>query len=363
MESIYYVLTWACHRRCKHCYDTRFRPYVHDDLETVLLESETHFRKVIANLPDSMTYRDPKHLDAKGNPEERIGRIILAGGEVLIDPVRERIFYPALEAVTEKYGPKGARLSIQTTGDLVTPKIIDEMLERNVWMIAIAGMDDFHVGMEGDKRLPLVEKLTRMFEDAGMQPVPDRQSGRDHLKEDGPFYFFFGAQPEQWIGELWPRGRAWENSLSRATMDTNFCARQSGGMNFLNYGEAGSEVAIEPDGSVYPCCLKTKVPIGNVCEEPLTDILDSLKGHPIFEAPNAGAPDRMGLDHGWSKERFFAASQTSLPNGAPFANLCIGCDRFHEEVMEPVITELTHARRARRGHPANKKDMRHTPPS
>jgi MoaA/NifB/PqqE/SkfB family radical SAM enzyme len=348
VESIYYVLTWACHRRCKHCYDTRFRPYVRDGLEEVLTESDTHFRKVIANLPDKMTYLDPQHLDGSGNPQERIGRIILAGGEVLIDPVRERLFYPALEAVNEKYGPNGARLSIQTTGDLVTPKIIDEMLERNVWMIAIAGMDEFHVGMEGDKRLPLIEKLTDMFEAAGMQPVPDRASGRDHLTEDGPFFFFFGAQPEQWIGELWPRGRAWENSLSQATMETNFCARQSGGMNFLDHGFAGSEVAIEPDGSVYPCCLKTKVPIGNVAEEPLTEILDSLKGHPVFEALNKGTPDEMGLTQGWSKERFFDASHTELPNGKPFANLCIGCDKFHEEVMAPVIREITSKRRAAR---------------
>ncbi|MEQ9143426.1 MAG: SPASM domain-containing protein [Parvibaculaceae bacterium] len=346
MESIYYVLTWACHRRCKHCYDTRFRPYVRQGLEDVLSESDAHFRKVIANLPDTMTYLDPANLDASGNPQERIGRVILAGGEVLLDPVRERIFYPALEALNEKYGRGGVRLSIQTTGDLVTPQYIDEMLERNVWMIAIAGMDDFHVGMEGDKRLPLVERLTDMFEAAGIQPIPGPESGRDHLTEDGPFYFFFGAQPDKWIGELWPRGRAWENSLSKATMDTNFCARHSGGRNFLNYGMAGSEVAIEPDGSVYPCCLKTKLPIGNVAEEPLIGILESLKGHPVFEALNEGAPERMGLSHGWSQERFFDASHTELPNGKPFANLCIGCDRFHEEIMEPVIRELTEKRRA-----------------
>ncbi|HBM87235.1 MAG TPA: hypothetical protein DD437_01705, partial [Rhodobiaceae bacterium] len=166
--------------------------------------------------------------------------------------------------------------------------------------------------------------------------------------EKGPFYFFFGAQPDQWIGELWPRGRAWENSLTKADMNTNFCARHSGGRNFLNHGMAGSEVAIEPDGSVFPCCLKTKVPIGNVAEEPLIDILESLKGHPVFEALNEGAPDRMGLSQGWSEEKFHQASHTELPNGTPFANLCIGCDKFHEEVMEPVIRDLTKKRRMAR---------------
>lgn len=348
MESIYYVLTWACHRRCKHCYDTRFHPYVRDALENVLVESDTHFERVIANLPSTMIYRDPKNLTPDGKPEERIGRIILAGGEVLIDPVRERVFYPALDALNAKYGRGGVKISIQTTGDLLTSKILDEMLERNVWMIAIAGMDDFHVGMEGDKRLPLMDSLTNMFEKVGMQAAPDASTGQDYLTEGGPFYFFFGAQPDQWIGELWPRGRAWENSLTKADMNTNFCARHSGGRNFLNHGTAGSEVAIEPDGSVFPCCLKTKVPIGNVAEEPLVDILESLKGHPVFEALNQGAPDKMGLTQGWSEEKFHQASHTELPNGTPFANLCIGCDKFHEEVMEPVIRELTEKRRASR---------------
>ena len=69
MESIYYVLTWACHRRCKHCYDTRFRPYVRDALEDVLVESDTHFERVIGNLPSTMIYQDPKHLTPEGKPE------------------------------------------------------------------------------------------------------------------------------------------------------------------------------------------------------------------------------------------------------------------------------------------------------
>jgi hypothetical protein len=33
MESIYYVMAWACHRKCRHCYEDRFRPYVRGELE------------------------------------------------------------------------------------------------------------------------------------------------------------------------------------------------------------------------------------------------------------------------------------------------------------------------------------------
>ena len=39
MESIYYVMAWACHRRCKHCYEDRFRPYVGGALEAVIAEA------------------------------------------------------------------------------------------------------------------------------------------------------------------------------------------------------------------------------------------------------------------------------------------------------------------------------------
>jgi len=31
MESIYYVMCFGCHRRCKHCYEDRFRPYERRD--------------------------------------------------------------------------------------------------------------------------------------------------------------------------------------------------------------------------------------------------------------------------------------------------------------------------------------------
>ena len=69
---------------------------------------------------------------------------------------------------------------------------------------------------------------------------------------------FFGATDDSWIGKLWPRGRAWTNSLSRATLADNFCDRWSGGLNFLRHRYSGSEVPIEPTGDVYPCCIKTR---------------------------------------------------------------------------------------------------------
>ena len=41
----------------------------------------------------------------------------------------------------------------------------------------------------------------------------------------------------------------------------------------------------------------------------------------------------MGIQHGWSVEKFLDKSKTTLPSGRVYENLCIGCDAFHEEVL------------------------------
>jgi MoaA/NifB/PqqE/SkfB family radical SAM enzyme len=348
MESIYYSITWVCHRRCVHCYEDRFRPYVRDELKAVVDESRAAWPRIVANLPERMRYLDLAEPLPQGGYRERTGRIILSGGEVLHEAVREPILYPVLEALQAKYGPDGARIVVQTTGDLVTEKIIAELLERDVWMISVAGMDDFHVGMEGERRVPLQERLARWFEAAGMRRSGLQAGERQWHQEDGPLYSFFGATEDAWIGKIWPRGRAWANDLSRAGITDNFCNAWSGGLNFLNHRHSGSEVAIDADGNVYPCCMKTRLSIGNLREETLEEILDDLAGHPVYEAISMGHPERMGLAYGWSMERFLGACETVTPGGSPYRNLCIGCDRFHEEVLGPVVRDLRDRRRARR---------------
>ncbi|MGE0256317.1 MAG: radical SAM/SPASM domain-containing protein [Alphaproteobacteria bacterium] len=352
MESIYYVLCWACHRKCRHCYESRFRPYVRGELRQIVQEAKSAFPAVIANLPEDFTYLDLAAPDdrATGGYVRRPGRIIVAGGEVLIDPVREEILYPALELLRARYADQGVRIVIQTTGDLVTPKIVRELLDFGVWQISCAGMDDFHVGLEGDKRRHLQWHLREMFEASGMSDaaLAVHSATRSPPDRDGPVYSFLGATEDAWIGKIWPRGRAWENSLSKATTEDNFCNAWSGGLNFLRRDYSGSEVSVDPNGDVYPCCLKTKKPLGNLREERLEDILDSLVGHPAFEAISMGHPERMGLTSGWDVARFLAESRTTTPNGEPYRNLCIGCDRFHEDVLGPVIDGIRADRAAAR---------------
>ncbi|MCC6195289.1 MAG: SPASM domain-containing protein [Burkholderiales bacterium] len=297
-----------------------------------------------------MTYLDRDDPRPDGTLAEKTGRVILSGGESLLDPVRERVTYRVVEALRDKYRAQGGvKVVIQTTGDILTDGIVDDLLARGVWMISVASVDDFHVGLEGPaKQKAFMDRLSTLFERHGVRRSGLSATTRNWHEEEGPLYSFFGATPDSWIGKLWPRGRAWRNGLSKATLEDNFCNRWSGGLNFLKHQWNGSEVSIEPDGAVYPCCIKTKLPIGSLLEDNLIDILDSLAGVAAYEAIDAGRPERMGLAHGWSEARFLAQSRTITPTGAPYQNLCIGCDRFHDEVLGPVLEEARERRRRAR---------------
>lgn len=347
MESIYYVLCWHCHRRCKHCYEDRFHPYVRDELWQVVSEARTNAPKIIANLPDSMQFKDTG-LSTQ-TPQWRTGRIIISGGDVLTEPVRESVLYPALDAIRKKYENNGGvKVIVQTTGDLLTEKILAELLDRGVWSVSAAGMDDYHTGMQDGRRDSLITHLRKMFEKAGMISMAEHTQRRLSDADSTPVYTLFGATEDSWIGKLWPRGRAWRNGLSKATMDDNFCNAWSGGRGFLEMGNSGSEVSIDPDGNVYPCCIKTAAPLGNLTEEPLQDILASVADLPAMQAINQGQPEQMGIADDWSETDYLNACHTKTPTGEDYANLCIGCDTFHENVLGPRLNLLREQRRARR---------------
>jgi sulfatase maturation enzyme AslB (radical SAM superfamily) len=335
MESIYYVMSWLCHRRCVHCYEERFRPYSGEELQGVVEEAVRCFPRIIENLPPRMTFLDTAEPLANGQWAEKRGRMILAGGEILLKPVREPVLYPALETLHEKYRAQGGvDLIVQTTGDVINDRIVDELLTRHVKHISVSGMDAYHEGLEADRaREDLRRSLTKIFESHGMEHSESIQPQRVDEADDRRYFSFFGATPDSWIGSIWPRGRAQENELSSATLADNFCNRWSGGLNFLQYRHNGSEVSVEPNGNVYPCCIKTRAPIGNLTEEPLEAILERHTGNPVYEAISMGHPERMGIAAGWTVETFLEKSTMTLPSGRVYQNLCIGCDRFHEEML------------------------------
>lgn len=338
MESIYYVATYLCHRTCHHCYEDRFRPYSGAALERVVNESITHHPRIIENFPERMTYLDLNDCDpATGQPREKIGRVILAGGEILLKEIRERVLYSALDLLQQKYSGQ-VKLIVQTTGDTLTGQIVDELLEHHVWHISVSGIDQHHQGLETvEAQQRHVEKLTRLFETRGLKHhnLIAEHGGSAELEHR--YFSFFGATEEAWIGPLWPRGRAWQNELSKATLADNFCNRWSGALNFLQYRYQSSEVSVEPNGNVFPCCIKTKAPIGNLLTEKLEAILERLNGNPVYEALSMGHPERMGISHGWTVEKFIEASTVRLPSGQLYQNLCVGCDKFHEEVLIPAL--------------------------
>ncbi len=351
MQSIYWVLTWACHRKCAHCYDDRFRPYVRDALTNVVAEGQRTYKDVLANLPDDLTWY---------NPETKMREktlMILAGGELLIDGVREELFYPALDAIQARYGDAAPLLSIQTTGDVLTPEILDTCLAKGITSISIASIDDYHSGMKGDRKFIFMEKIREMMASRGVQEVSLGGEKDERLKgpkqdikaaPGAPTFLFFGAQPDLWIGELWPRGRAFANGLSEASYETNFCERWSGAKNFLHIGEAGSEISIEPNGNIFPCCLKTKSPLGSLAEERLEDIMSSVASLPAIQALNAGDPESMGLDQGWDRAFFRSQSTVKDGKGREVSNMCLGCDSFFDIKLSAQLRELRAERLAKK---------------
>lgn len=350
MESIYYVLSYVCHRRCVHCYEDRFRPYHGAELQAQIQRAIADMPRIIDHLPTRLQYRDRQTPQPDGSLPERPGRIILAGGEVLHPALRDVLTLPAIERLRARYQGQGVRIIVQTTGDLLTDDIVAALVDRGVYMISVAGFDAFHVGLQtAEAQDRLRTHLQQIFNRHGLRPSGHQAAqGRTWLTEDGPTFGFFGATPDSWIGKIWPRGRAWQNGLSRATLADNFCDAWSGGRGFLDHGFDGSEVSIDPGGDVFPCCLKTRRPIGNLVEEPLLEILDSLAQDPVFQAIHRGLPQHMGLSLGISEAAYLDLCRTQTPGGLPYANLCIGCDRVFEQHLGPRLDALREQRRQQR---------------
>ena len=129
MESIYYVMAWACHRKCRHCYEDRFRPYVRGELEAVVAEAERNFPRIVDHFPARMTYLDEADPRADGSLPEKTGRIILSGGESLLDATRQRVTYPVIRRLNAKYAAQGGvKIVVQTTGDILTDAMVADLI-------------------------------------------------------------------------------------------------------------------------------------------------------------------------------------------------------------------------------------------
>ena len=289
MDSIYWVITRDCNQRCPHCYNNSEPGAPGLSREQV--------KTCVANLPD---------------PDDvSIDRICISGGEVLVNP---ELFFDTLHLLRARYGD-ALKLMVMTNGDLLDEAVLDRMLQHGICRIDIASMDKYHPKSTLQRR----GYLEDLFHSRGMVETSDVVEGAG--MEQTLLYAFWGATEDLWIGPLWPRGRAMQKGLSKATPEHRFCADWSGAKGFLDYrGGAGCEVNIQL-ADVYPCCPMTCRPIGSLLDETLVSMLDRCAQHPVYRALNEGRPEAMGEYLGISEAEGFRRSQE-------LGNHCLWCDEF-----------------------------------
>ena len=66
---------------------------------------------------------------------------------------------------------------------------------------------------------------------------------------------------------------------------------------------------------------------------------------PAIQALNDGDPERMGETAGWSREMFQEQSWAKDGLGQDIQNMCLGCDRFFEQVLSKQLADLRRQRR------------------
>ena len=306
MDSIYWVISRDCNQRCPHCYNN-------SEPGAPGLTQE-QISRCVEHLPD------PQDVSVE--------RIIISGGEVLIWP---ELLFHSLGLLHQKY-QTGTQLWVQTNGDLLDEAMLDRLLAAHVNRIDIASMDKYHA--KGTmQRKPYLEDL---FHSRGLIPVDPESDIQTESNCDQKVFAFWGATEDEWIGPLWPRGRAFKKGLSKAGPSDDFCRLWSGAKNFLDYHQPGSEVNIQL-ADVYPCCPMTCRPIGNLLEEPLIEQLDRCQQHPVYQALNQGRPEAMGETLGLSEEHGFNRSRE-------LGNHCLWCDEFFTKhapylLQQGAITE------------------------
>jgi len=316
MHSIYWVPSRDCNQRCPHCYNNSepgASGLSFDDVDAC-----------IANMPR------PDDVTVK--------MVMLSGGEVLVWP---DLLFHTLRRLDEHFGEM-TELTLQTNGDLLDEPTLKKMLDHRVSAISIASNDRYHKASTRRHIAALVDMLER--HGVKRKAGPDDEAGPDEdwWRPPGqrvPRYDVWGANEGNWIGPLWPRGRAQQVGLSHAKPEHDFCGNWSGAIGFLDYHDHDRCQVNVQLAEVYPCCPMTCRPIGDLATEPLTDMLDRLAANPVFQALNEGRPEKMGEAVGLS-ERFGEQRTRAL------GNHCLWCDEFFTKYAP---TLLHHNGRTERG--------------
>lgn len=292
-ESIYWVFTHLCNDRCAHCYNDSSPQGERLPLEECLA--------IVENLP------------------ERLGRLILSGGEPLTEEAK---LHRILEAVGKKYEGR-TQIMLQTNGDLLTPRKLDALLDKGVTRIDIASIDRFHKHAGSRK-----EKLEELFQSRGMsgdapKPLVEKET---YLHREQLSYGFWGANEDFWIGGNWARGEALRTGVWLRDGRHNFCAILSGARGFLGGTDLPQELSIQL-WKVNPCCPGTKYPMGDARRERVSTILDRAVRSAVMRKLNEGDAYGMG-------ESLNVAAEHGLERAVKLQNVCFWCDEFFDRYYD-----------------------------
>lgn len=296
IPSVYWVFTQLCNDTCSHCYNLSGPRGERMSLEDSL--------KIVRHLPD------------------KIDRLILSGGEPLAE---KHLLYEILKAIQEKYGDT-TRVMLQTNGDLLTDKILDQLLSLGVCRFDIASIDRYHTHKNNH-----LSNLRSIFQKRNI-PCDNDDNTSYFLQEDIISWGYWGATEDLWLGGNWARGRALETNTWTQNPAHNFCAIHSGARNFLGgHDDVTQEISIQL-WKINPCCPGTKYPMGDARKDKISEILSKVSSHPVFMALNAGEPLKMGEHLGVSPIE--AEKQTEN-----LKNICLYCDQFFTNHMSEWNTD------------------------
>ena len=291
-DQIYWAFTQLCNDKCIHCYNNSGPQGERITKEDCIA--------IVDNLPDNLT------------------KLILSGGEPLAE---KKLLYSILKRLQSKYEGKDFNVALQFNGDLLTPKILTELIDLGVHHFSIASIDRYHK-KQGERK----DLLSELFESHGIylkagQPTLSRQ---EKLKQKTRqlTYSFFGANEEMWLGGNWARGRAMEYDIWKKDGTHNFCAIHSGAIGFMDHKSEDviQELSIQL-WKVNPCCPGTVTPMGDARKEKVADIVQRMSKHDIMKKLNQGNIYGIGESIGISEEY-------GRKRAEELQNVCLWCDEF-----------------------------------
>jgi hypothetical protein len=196
-------------------------------------------------------------------------------------------------------------------------------LKKGVTRFDIASIDRYHKSA-GARLIDLAELFdSRGVDGQDKDPLIEKDN---YLKERHLSWGYWGATDDMWLGGNWARGRAMEKAIWKRDPEHNFCSILSGARNFLGgYEDIPQEISIQL-WRINPCCPGTVYPMGDARKESVSEVLERVKDHPVFQALNDGEPWKMGKHLGIDEAR--AQERTKA-----LENICLYCDEFFEQHM------------------------------